>query len=154
MTRPAIRCPGHFWTGLLLTCFGLGFWLYALTYELGSATRIGPGTFPLALAVVLSLIGIASAVRSFLRAGSPVGRIALVPMVLVLGASVVFGASLKGVGLAAAVIVVVFVSARASLRFRWSSAILLAGAMSASAVLVFAYALRLPIPVVGRWLTG
>lgn len=154
MMRPAIRSPGDFWTGLLLTGFGLGFWRYALSYELGRVNRIGPGTFPLVLAVVLALIGIASVVRSFLRAGPPVGRIALAPMVLVLGATLAFGALLEGAGLAAALVVVVLVSARASLRFRWPSAIFLAGAMSASAVLVFAYALGLPVPVVGRWLAG
>jgi putative tricarboxylic transport membrane protein len=115
---------------------------------------MGPGFFPFVLALVLLLIGLAAAVRSFLRAGPPVIGLSLPAMALVLGGVVAFAALLQGAGLAVALIVVVLASAHASIRFRWRSAILLAGAVSALSVLVFAIALHLPVPVVGRWLTG
>jgi len=154
MPHAAVRSPGDFWAGVLLAGFGASFGLIAPSYELGSATRMGPGFFPFALAVVLLLIGIALAARSVRRAGRPVVGIALAPMVLVLGGTLVFGAVLQGSGLAAALVVVVLLSARASIRFRWSRAILLAGAVSALSILVFVYALGLPVPILGRWLTG
>jgi putative tricarboxylic transport membrane protein len=152
--HPGVRSPEDFWTGLLLFGFGTGFGLLSLSYNLGSTARIGAGAFPLALACALALIGVAAILRSLLRPGAPVGAIPVVPMVLVLSASLAFGILLTGAGLAAAIVVVVIVSAHASRQFFWPSAILLAGAMSAGAVLVFVYALQLPVPIVGRWLTG
>ncbi len=150
----AVRSPADFWSGALFAGFGIAFAVAALAYEPGRATRMGPGFFPFALAVVLSLIGLATLVRSWLRAGPPPLGLTSRPMVLVLGAVVAFGAMLHALGLAAALCFVVLVSASASSRFRWPRALLLAGAVSGLSVLVFATALQLPIPVLGRWLGG
>jgi hypothetical protein len=154
MPHMAVPRSGDLWSGVLLAGFGVGFGVVARGYQLGSATRMGPGFFPLALAVALLLIGIAMAARSVRRAGPPVVGVALAPMVLVLGGTLLFAAVLQGAGLAAALVAVVLLSARASIHFRWSRAILLAGAVAALSVLVFVTALQLPVPVFGRWLTG
>ncbi len=154
MPRNTVLGAGDFWSGILLAGLALGFGLVSVSYDLGRPTRMGPGFFPLVLAAVLLLIGLATAARSFLRGGPPVDELTLRPIVLVLGGVVGFGVLLQGAGLAAALVVVVLVSARASFRFRWRSAILLAGAVSALSILVFAIALQLPVPVLGRWLAG
>jgi hypothetical protein len=106
------------------------------------------------MALALFLLGLAAALRSFLRAGPAIEALSFRPIVLVLGATLCFGLLLEGAGLAAALLAAVLVSARAGHSFRWSSAILLAGAVSALSVLLFCFALGLPIPVVGRWITG
>lgn len=152
--RPVVRGPEDFWAGILLTSLGMGFALVALTYEQGSATRMGAGFFPLMLAVALILIGLAAVVRSLLVAGPRITDPAVRSMVLVLGATVVFGVLLQGAGLVVTVFVAVLVSARASARFRWRDAILLACGVTAVSVPLFATALGLPVPVLGPWLAG
>jgi hypothetical protein len=154
VTRLAIRATADFWTGLVLAAVGIGFAALSLGYDLGSATRIGPGFFPFVLAAGLSLLGIAAAVRSFLLAGPAAISIGIRPNVLVLGAVVGFAALLRDAGLAVTLVLVLLVSARASDRFRWPTAVLLAGVASAASILVFVCGLGLPVPVLGHWLGG
>lgn len=50
--------------GGLLTAVGLFFAWQAFNLELGTAFRMGPGYFPLVLAVILTLLGIVILVQS------------------------------------------------------------------------------------------
>lgn len=154
MARPKLRGPRDFWSGVLFASLGAVFGVVALTYEQGSATRMGAGYFPCVLAAILFVVGVALAARSLLIVGAPVGGMAIGPIVLVLGATLGFGLLLHGAGIAVALAVVVLVSARASIRFRWKSAIVLAIVVTAASILLFVHALRLPVPILGRWLTG
>jgi hypothetical protein len=113
---------------------------------------MGPGYFPIVLAVLLVLLGLATTVRAFAIDGPPVQGIALRAVLLVLGPIVLFGFILRGAGLGIALLMLVTVSAYASIRFRWPVAIALAVGLTAFAILVFVTGLGLPIPLVGRWL--
>jgi Tripartite tricarboxylate transporter TctB family len=152
--RLSLRHPKDFWSGVIFTAGALAFGIIARDYELGTATRMGPGFFPTMLAIVLAVIGVATIARSFVVDGEPIRAFAVKGTLLVLGGLILFGVLARGAGVAVALPVAILVSAYASVRFRWRSAILLTIALTLFSILVFVQALGLPIPIIGRWLGG
>lgn len=149
-----IRNPRDFWAGLIYIGIGLSAFYIALDYEMGTAVRMGPGYFPRVLAIVLALIGFASLLRSFLRPGEAVGRLAWRAALLVLGATAIFGLLVRGAGLALGLLVLVLISAYASRQFRLPSTVLLAAGLAVFSFLVFLKGLGIPLPLVGSWFGG
>jgi putative tricarboxylic transport membrane protein len=149
-----IRHPKDFCSGLVFIAVGAGAVVLGRDYSLGTATKMGPGYFPTMLGMVLTLIGIAVAARSFLMDGEGLGRMAWKPLALVIGATVLFGVLLRGAGMAPALVVLVVGSGAASRMFRWTSALALAVGLAAFSVLIFVKALGLPLPVLGTWFGG
>jgi putative tricarboxylic transport membrane protein len=83
-------------------------------YSMGTATRMGPAYFPTTLGLVLVLIGFVVLARSFVQRGEPIQGLALKPMLLIIGATVLFGALLRGAGLLVALGALVMMSAWAA----------------------------------------
>ena len=53
----SIKSQKDFVSGLMFTAIGAGFaWNSALSYDIGSASQMGPGYFPLVLGLVLVLL--------------------------------------------------------------------------------------------------
>jgi hypothetical protein len=144
-----VRNPKDFWTGLIFMAAGIAFIVIAQDYPFGSARKMGPAYFPILLAGLLILIGLATTVRGFVTTGAPIGNFALKPMLLVTLGTVVFGTSVRWAGLAPAVTVLVLVSAWASQHFRLRAGALLAIGLGTFCALVFVYGLGLPMPVFG-----
>ena len=69
--RLAIRHPKDFWVGLIFTASGVAFGILAQDYEMGTMTRMGPAYFPTVLAILLTIIGLATTVRAFVTDGPP-----------------------------------------------------------------------------------
>lgn len=151
---PAIRNPKDFWAGLIYLAVGLGALYVAQDYAMGTAVRMGPGYFPKVLGSVLALIGLIALVRGFLRPGEAIGRLAWREALLVLGATVLFGLLVRGLGLAISLLVLVVVSAYASRQFRLRPILLLAVGLAAFSVLVFIEGLGIPLPLLGSWIGG
>jgi hypothetical protein len=147
-----VRNPKNFWTGVIYLVFGLGAVMIGRDYPMGTATKMGPAYFPTVLGFLLAVIGLIAVVRSFMQPGTPIGRLAVRPLAIVLGATVLFGLLVRGAGLAVALIVLVMLSASASSMFRWAPSMALAVGLAAFSVLVFVWGLGLPIPAVGPWL--
>jgi hypothetical protein len=150
--RLAIRHPKDFWAGLIFTASGVAFGILAQDYEMGTMTRMGPAYFPTVLAILLTIIGLATTVRAFVTDGPPLQGFAVKGVLMVLGPIVLFGFILRGVGLAAALLALTLLSAYASVRFRWQAAVPLAIGLTVFSILVFVKGLGLPIPIIGRWL--
>lgn len=142
-----IRDPRDFWSGAIFIAVGMGAMLIGSDYPLGSAGRMGPGYFPTVLGGILAVLGAVSIARSLIRRGEGIGRFTVKNVLLILGATVLFGVLVRSAGLAPAIIVLVLVSGLASSRFRVGPCVLLAVAMAAFSVLVFVMALGLPMPV-------
>lgn len=147
----AIRNPKDFWAGLIYLVAGLAAVHIAQDYAMGSAVRMGPGYFPKVLGSVLALIGLIALVRSFLRPGEAIGRLAWRETLLVLGATFLFGLLVRGAGLAISLLVLVTVSAYASRQFRWRPTLFLAFGLALFSVLVFIKGLGIPLPLWGSW---
>jgi hypothetical protein len=97
------------------------------------------------------VIGIISLVRSFVRPGTPVGRFTFKGLLMVTGATVLFGIIVRGAGLIIAMPVLVIVSAYASHKFTWRTSITMAVVLTASSILIFLKGLGIPIPILGTW---
>jgi hypothetical protein len=140
--------------GLIFVCIGLAFGYAATGYEIGNALRMGPGYFPLVLAAVLVLLGVVILVQSLTResAQTPLGNVPLLGMVLVLGALVFFGATVRGLGLAPALFVTTAVSAYASRLTSLGSALVIGAALTLLCLAIFIWGLGLPLATVGPWL--
>jgi hypothetical protein len=149
-----IREPRDFWSGLIFGAAGVAAVVLGRESSLGTATKMGPGYFPTVLGALLALIGLALVVRAFLVRGQRITGFAGRPLVLVLGATVLFGLTLRGAGLVPALIALVLVSAAASRLVIWRAAVVLAVGLAGFSALVFTKLLGLPIPLLGRWLGG
>ena len=149
-----IRSTRDFWSGALYIFFGSSALVAGRDYGMGTALRMGPAYFPSLLGALLVLIGAISVIRSFFIQGTPVGGFALKKLAFVACSVVLFGAIVRGVGLAIAVPLLVMISARASSRFRWTPSIVMAAGLTVFCILVFLKGLGVPLPLIGDWLGG
>jgi Tripartite tricarboxylate transporter TctB family len=140
--------------GLIFIAIGLLFGLGATRLEIGTSLRMGPGYFPLVLSGLLVALGLAIAAYGFGHTAT--GRL-VVPwrgLVLILAAPVVFGLTVRGLGLVPAIALVVLISAFASRRMSVLLALALTLGLTVFCVLVFSLGLGLPLRLFGPWLVG
>lgn len=131
--------------GLAITALGIFAAIYAQKYEFGDLNRMGPGYFPVALGVVLALLGLLIAVPAFARKGDPI-VVKWKTFALVLGSIAAFALTLKVLGLILATALAVIISSLADNETRWKGRILLAIGVAAVTYLVFGFALGMVLP--------
>src|SRR5690242_10768277 len=136
-----------FWAGIMFLAFAAIAVLAAHAYTLGTPGRMGPGYFPMALGILLGLLGLLIAGRSVLAASDPIDGFALWPLTLITAAVCLFGLMIERLGLVISLAAVVAVSALASREFRSLEIAALAVTLAVFSLGVFVYALRLPLPV-------
>ena len=140
--------------GLIFIAIGILFGLGSIGLEIGTALRMGPGYFPLVLAGLLVGLGLVILAHGF---GHPTTGGLAIPwrgLVLILVAPVVFGLTIRGLGLVPAVMLVVLISAFASQLMSVLLALVLSVALTLFCVLVFSFGLGLPLRLFGPWLVG
>lgn len=136
--------------GLVFIGFGLAFGIASLGYDLGTALRMGPGYFPLILAGILVVLGIATVIKAVLDPEtSPLGPLPWKGILLLTAALFIFGFTVRPLGLVPSVLIAVFLSAFASERNGLVRAAVLAVGLTAFCIVVFVYALGLPLPLFG-----
>jgi putative tricarboxylic transport membrane protein len=149
-----VRNPKDFFAGLIYVGVGLGAIYIGRELPMGTALKMGPAYFPAVLGWLLAFIGVLSLARSFLRKGGAMSKFAWRPLLLITGATLVFGLLVRGVGLAIALPLFIIMTARASAYFRWGPTLLLAAVSTVLCSLVFVVGLGVPLPLVGRWFSG
>lgn len=147
----ALRNAKDFWTGVIYIAAGLSALIIGRDYGMGTARKMGPAFFPAILSALLIVIGLISLARSYLTPGSPVGKVTLRGLALVIGATVAFGLIVRGAGLIVALPLLVVISAYASSRFSWRTSIPLALGLTLFCILVFLKGLGIPLPILGSW---
>jgi hypothetical protein len=149
------RNPRDFWAGAIYLALAIVVIWIGRSYEQGSSARMGPGYFPTVLGATLALLGIVSIGRSFLRAGEPISGFAWRPLLLVLGATVLFGLLLPRAGVLVALACLIVVGALASRTSRLdaTSIAALIGLVT-FCVVVFVKGLGVPMPLIGSWFGG
>lgn len=141
-----------FTAGILFVLFGLGFGISALALEMGTTLRMGPGYFPMVLAVLLTGLGLAIVATSFGSIGDSVGTYAWRGMVFILAAPVFFGLTVRGLGFVPSIFVTTLIAALAGLKMKPLHAVALAIVVTVFCTLVFSVALGLPFRRFGPWL--
>jgi hypothetical protein len=134
-----------FGAGVLFIAAGLFFALFAQSYELGSAQRMGPAYFPTVLGAALALIGALIALRGWVgpRTTSTAGAAEptrIGPLLWVLGAVAAFGLLLRPLGL-------VVLASRASGDLRRGETVAVGLALVALVPIVFIWGLGLTLPL-------
>ena len=97
-----IRHPRDFWSGVMFMCFGLAAVVIGQDYPMGTGGRMGAAYFPVVLGVLLSLIGLATTLRSLRKQGERIENFSIRDTALVLGSVFLFGALVRAHGIALA----------------------------------------------------
>ena len=122
-------------------------------YPMGTASRMGPAYFPVVLGGLLTLIGLATTLRSLWTRGEAIQQFSIKNTALILVAVFLFGLLVRNGGFVVAVPALILVSAYASTQFRLKASLILSAAAVAFCVLVFVKGLGLPLPIFGPWLS-
>lgn len=140
--------------GLLFIAIAALFGFGTLDLDLGTSLKLGPGAFPLLLAGALGLLGLIIVAQAF---RNPAAHAMTVPwrgILLIVLAPILFGLTVRGLGLIASIALVVAVSAYASRRMSLKLAVGLIIGLTLFCVLVFNVGLGLPVRLIGPWLGG
>ncbi len=139
--------------GVLFIAIGLVFFFQSLGMKLGTTFRMGPGYFPLFLAVILIFLGALIIASAFKSSGEALGNHAWRGMMFILPAPVFFGLTVRGLGFVPSIFITTLIAAKASMKMGMVSALALASAVTVFSTLVFSYALGLPFQRFGPWLS-
>lgn len=145
-----IKSQRDFAAGIMFLAIGVAFAVGATTYSFGVSARPGPGYFPLLLGIIMAGLGAVVLFTSLViesEGGDPIGALTLKPLVLVLGAVVLFGLALPRGGLVVAVPLLIIVASLAGDEFHWPSALIMSVVLTLFSWLVFSRGLGLTIPV-------
>jgi hypothetical protein len=143
VNRPAFR---DIVGGLAVTALGVTFLIGALGLDLGTTHRMGPGYFPLVVAVTAIVIGLLNAVLGSSPTGVPPESVAWQPLVGVLAAIAAFATIVGPFGLVPAVVTAVLLSSLGDRSSRVPGALVLALVAALGAWLTFRVGLDFPLP--------
>lgn len=141
--------------GLVVVAIGGLFLLFGRELPVGSSLRMGPGYFPAILSWLMVALGAVMAGLAW-RAPHQEGVFGVVPwraLVLIVGATLLFGVALRGLGLLPVLLVVVFATAWASRYAGLKTSIVLALGIALFCSGLFIKGLGLPLPLTGPWLS-
>jgi hypothetical protein len=142
--------------GLAFIGFGVAFSVGALSYPIGSPTRMGPGFFPLVLGGLLAVLGAVILIRpSAVEEGAEPEPLIPPPwggVGLLVGSLLLFGLTVRGLGLVGAVFTTSLLASLASRQTRPLGALALAGTLTLVSVVIFVIGLQLNLPLIGPWL--
>lgn len=139
-------------SGLLLVLMGVGIVFVSMTgYRVGTLSSMGPGLFPAIIGGVLAFLGLIIAAVPLFQGKSETGELPSVewrPLLVILGAIVVFAFAIRYLGLIPAVVLVTFVSALAHPGMRFVQIAIVAVLLSATAALLFRGLLGIPFDLI------
>ncbi len=139
------RNPQDFFAGLLFVAFGAAALWFGKSFNVGTATRMGPGYLPTILGWGLIGIGAFIAARSLVTTGVPIPRMSARPQVFIIAALISFALLIERFGLLPATAAVVVLGTFASRDMRWHEMALLAIGASIVAVVLFIFLLGQPM---------
>lgn len=144
-----LRNPKDFWAGVLFAAIGITFAVVVQVYEypIGNTRRMGPGFFPLAIAVILAIMGLVIVAKAFVTDGEAVSKFAWRPLLWILGGVVLFGVLVKTIGLVLGIVMLVLVSAYGGHEFKLKEQLIAATILAIGCTLVFVKGLKLAFPI-------
>jgi len=145
-----------FYAGGLIILIGLGAVVHSRSYPVDSLMRMGPGFFPLALGILMIVIGILIVGSAF---GADADQEGILPehkewlgWSCIIASPLVFIFLGEHTGMAPATFGCVFVAAMGDREATWKSAFLLAVGVTVFGVALFSYLLQIPLPIF-RWVS-
>ncbi|HZZ93802.1 MAG TPA: tripartite tricarboxylate transporter TctB family protein [Usitatibacter sp.] len=143
------RINKDYYAGALMLFIGLAAAIQGGRYQIGTLSRMGPGFFPMALGIILALIGVAIAATAI---GKPAEAKEKLPpewrgWTCIVASIVAFLVLAEWGGFIPATFAIVFVSAMGDRENTVKQAFLLSAAMCVLCWLVFSVGLKIPFPL-------
>lgn len=139
--------------GGVFIVIGLAFASGALSYDIGTPVRMGPGYVPLVLGALLAALGIGIVTKGLIAGeGDALGGFEWRAVILITAALIFFGVTVRGLGAAPALFGTSLLAAMARSATSWREALLIAVGLAALSVLIFIVALQLRLPLIGPWI--
>jgi len=153
-----IKSQKDFFSGLMFMSVGVAFAWGASAYSIGSGARMGPGYFPLALGILLAVLGGTITFKALVVEtvdGDKMGKFAWKPLFFIIAANLVFGAMIGGLpslhmpplGLIVGIYALTFIASFAGDEFKLKEVIVLATVLALMSYLAFIVLLKLQFPV-------
>ena len=153
-----IKSQKDFFSGLMFMVVGVAFAWGATNYTIGTGARMGPGYFPLALGILLTLLGGIITFKALVVEtvdGDRIGAFAWKPLVFIILANLVFGAMIGGLpgiglpplGLIAGIYALTLIACLAGDGFKLKEALLLGTVLAVLSYGAFIVLLKLQFPV-------
>ncbi|MET0445634.1 tripartite tricarboxylate transporter TctB family protein [Tardiphaga sp.] len=136
-----------FYSGLLLSAIAIVALFYIRTLAIGTVLDMGPGYFPLGLALILLGMGLVLIVKGLTTAGMPAGVVHLRPLFFILLSFAAFGLLIERAGLAIAILAQVAIAHFASRESTWRVSLITGVILAAMSSIVFVWLLKLPVNV-------
>ena len=153
-----IKSQKDFFSGLMFMGVGVAFAWGASSYTIGTGARMGPGYFPLALGVLLVILGSVITFKALVVEtfdGERIGAFAWRPLIFIILANVVFGAMIGGLpsiglrplGLIVGIYALTFIASLAGDTFKPKEVAVLATILAIVSYGAFIKLLNLQFPV-------
>ena len=153
-----IKSQRDFFSGLMFMTVGVAFAWGASGYTIGTGARMGPGYFPLALGVLLTVLGGGITFKALVVEtvdGHKIGTFAWKPLVFIILANLVFGAMIGGLpsihlppmGLIVGIYALTLIASLAGDTFNLKETVVLATILAVMSYLAFIKLLSLQFPV-------
>ena len=150
-----IKSQRDFFSGLMFVVVGVVFAVGATNYPMGNSAKPGAGYFPLILSVLMAILGAIVLFKSLTietEGGDPIGAIAWRPLIVIVAAIAVFGATINWLGLALAVPILILISSLAGDEFKWIGVLINCVVLTVFSWLIFIVGLKLTIPLWPKFL--
>jgi hypothetical protein len=145
--RIRVRNPQDLLAGLLFLAIASGALWVAWDYPTGSAVRMSSGYVPRLLCLLLAVIGVFVALRSFVIEGPALTAVRPRPLLLITAAVVVFAFSIQTLGLVLATALITVIGGFASPQVRIVEMIAAAAVLAVMTTAIFIWGIGLPIPI-------
>jgi Tripartite tricarboxylate transporter TctB family len=153
-----IKSQKDFFSGLMFMGVGIAFAWGASGYTIGDGARMGPGFFPLALGIILAILGSFITFKALVVEtvdGEKIGKLAWRPLFFIILANVVFGIMIGGLpslglpamGLIVGIYALTFIASLAGDEFRLKGVLVLGTVLAILSYLAFIVLLKLQFPV-------
>jgi hypothetical protein len=129
---------------------GIIFAVGATNYSMGTSARPGAGYFPLLLSVIMAILGAIVLFKSLTietPGGDRIGDIAWKPLIVIVLAIAIFGATLERLGMIITIPILIVISSLAGDEFRWKGVIANAIVLTIGSWAIFVLGLKLTIPL-------
>lgn len=147
---PEKRSRQDVFAGVIFIVIAAIFAIEGARYEFGTPVKMGPGFFPVVLAILLAVLGIVILVIGLRNPPEPVdGDVPWRSIVLICASLAVFAAGARSLGLVPVVLICTFMTALASRQNTIQSAAVMAAVMAALCFLIFKIGLAVTVPTFG-----
>lgn len=134
-----------FYSGLLLAAIAAFALVYVRTLDIGTVQKMGPGYFPLGLALILLGMGLVLIVKGALSGGPAVETIHVRPLFFVLLSFALFGVLVERAGLICAILAQVLVAHFGSRETRFTESLIVSVGLAAVSSVLFVWLLKIPV---------